>query len=83
MTDAMASVTIHQDAQVYATVLDAGKTVIHPVAETRHAGLQFARGTIRLDEVELKQGDRAAVRKESELKITAHDHAEVLLFDLA
>jgi redox-sensitive bicupin YhaK (pirin superfamily) len=77
------SVTIHQDAEVYATVLDAGKTVIHPVAENRHAWLQVARGTVRLNEVELKQGDGAAVRKESELKIIAHDHAEVLLFDLA
>jgi len=77
------SVTIHQDAQVYATVLDAGKTVIHAVAENRHAWLQVARGTIRLNEVELNQGDGAAVRKEIELKITARDQAEVLLFDLA
>jgi redox-sensitive bicupin YhaK (pirin superfamily) len=42
-----------------------------------------ARGTIRLNELELKQGDGAAVRKESELRITAHDQAELLLFDLA
>jgi redox-sensitive bicupin YhaK (pirin superfamily) len=77
------SVTIHQDAQVYATVLDAGQTVVHRLDENRYAWVQVARGTIRLAEVELKQGDGAAVRKESELVITAHDQAEVLLFDLA
>lgn len=77
------SVRIHQDARLYATVLDAGKTVVHALAEDRYAWLQVARGTIRLNELELKQGDGAAVRKESELRITAHDQAELLLFDLA
>jgi len=77
------SVKIHQNAQVYATVLDSGKTVVHRLAEDRYAWLQVARGTIRLNEMELKQGDGAAVRKENELRITAHDQAELLLFDLA
>jgi quercetin 2,3-dioxygenase len=77
------SVTIHQDARLYAAVLDAGKTVVHTLAENRYAWLQVGRGTIRLNEMELKQGDGAAVRKESELRITAHDQAELLLFDLA
>ena len=77
------SVTIHQDAQVYATVLDAGKTVNHAMAESRYAWLQVARGTVRLNEMELQQGDGAAVRKERALTVAAHDQAEVLLFDLA
>ena len=77
------SVTIHQDAELYATILDAGKTVVHTLSKNRYAWLQVARGTINLNEMELKQGDGAAVRKESELRITAHDPAELLLFDLA
>jgi redox-sensitive bicupin YhaK (pirin superfamily) len=77
------SVTIHQDARLYATVLDAGKMLVHTLAQDRYAWLQVARGTIHLNEMELKQGDGAAVRKESELRITAHDQAELLLFDLA
>jgi redox-sensitive bicupin YhaK (pirin superfamily) len=77
------SVTIHQDAQLYAAILDAGQTVVHALDEKRSAWLQVARGTIRLNEMELKQGDGAAVRSESELKISAYDQAEVLLFDLA
>jgi quercetin 2,3-dioxygenase len=77
------SVKIHQNAQVYATLLDSGKTVVHRLAEDRYAWLQVARGTIRLNEMELKQGDGAAVRRENELRIIAHDQAELLLFDLA
>jgi redox-sensitive bicupin YhaK (pirin superfamily) len=76
------SVTIHQDAKVYATVLEAGQTVTHPVDPDRYAWLQVARGTISLNGMELKQGDGAAVSKESELSVAAHDQAELLLFDL-
>jgi redox-sensitive bicupin YhaK (pirin superfamily) len=77
------SVKIHQDAQLYATILDADQAVAHTLAEGRYGWLQVARGTIRLNEVELKQGDGAAVSNESELRITAQDQAEFLLFDLA
>ena len=75
--------TIHQDARVYATLLDAGQRVDHALDENRYAWLQVARGTIKLNEVELKQGDGAAADHESRLRIIAHDDAEVLLFDLA
>jgi quercetin 2,3-dioxygenase len=77
------SVKIHQDARLYATVLDAGQTVVQALAENRYAWLQIARGTVRLNQVELKQGDGAAVGGERELTIDAHDQAEILLFDLA
>ena len=58
-------------------------SVVHALEGNRSAWLQVARGTIRLNELELKQGDGAAVRNERELTITANDQAEVLLFDLA
>jgi len=77
------SVEIHQDAQVYAAVLDAGQSVVHSLNDRRHAWLQIVRGTISLNEIDLKQGDGAGVSLERELRIAAHDQAEVLLFDLA
>lgn len=77
------SVTINQDARVYATLLDAEQIVTHSLDQNRHAWLQLARGTVRLNGMELKQGDGVAVSKESELSITAHDRAELLLFELA
>jgi len=77
------SVTIHQDAQVYATLLDAGQKLDHALPENRYAWLQIARGTVSLNGVDLKQGDGAAIETETTLRIVAHDEAEILLFDLA
>jgi redox-sensitive bicupin YhaK (pirin superfamily) len=77
------SVTIHQDARVYATSLDPDRKLDYALQENRYAWLQIARGTVKLNEVELKQGDGAAVNNEAMLRIIAHDEAEVLLFDLA
>jgi len=63
--------------------LVAGQTLVHPIDEKRSAWLQVARGTLRCNDHELTQGDGAAVREESELRLRSHDQAEVLLFDLA
>jgi redox-sensitive bicupin YhaK (pirin superfamily) len=77
------SVELHQDARLFASVLDAGQTLVHALDEGRYGWLQVARGTVRLNEVELKHGDGAAISNEREARITAHDQAEFLLFDLA
>jgi len=77
------SVTIQQDARLYATILDSGTTVEHPLDPDRSAWVQVARGTLSINGAELNQGDGAALRDEATVKIVAHDHAEVLLFDLA
>jgi len=77
------SVTIQQDARLYATILDAGTSVEHALGANRYAWLQVARGTIRLNEFDLQQGDGAAISSETDLKIVAREAAEILLFDLA
>ena len=77
------SVTIQQDACLYATLLDAGASVERTLGANRYAWLQVARGTISLNEIELQQGDGAALKDESDLKIVAQEPAEILLFDLA
>ncbi|MGH9966995.1 MAG: pirin family protein [Pyrinomonadaceae bacterium] len=77
------SVTIHQDASVFATVLDEGAEVIHQLESNRYAWLQVARGAVTLNGANLDQGDGAAIASETRLKITGREAAEVLLFDLA
>lgn len=83
------SVQIHQDARLYAAIIDAGNALTHELGPERYGWLQVARGSVSLNDVELGQGDGAAISQESELKIAARDHsehseqAEVLLFDLA
>jgi redox-sensitive bicupin YhaK (pirin superfamily) len=77
------SVRIHQDAKIYASLLDEGREVQHTLGEGRSAWLQVAAGSVTLNGVALKQGDGAAMREESDVRIAANEPAEVLLFDLA
>jgi redox-sensitive bicupin YhaK (pirin superfamily) len=76
------SVKIHQDAKIFASLLGDRQEVVHSLENGRSAWLQVAAGSVRLNDVVLKQGDGAAVSQESNLRITAEGPAEVLLFDL-
>ena len=77
------SITIQQDARLYAAILDAGASVEHTLGANRYAWLQVARGAVRLNEFDLQPGDGAAVSNETALKTVAQESAEILLFDLA
>lgn len=77
------SVTIHQDARLYVSLLSPGQEVTHALADGRYAWLQVAKGAIELNGKPLQQGDGAAVEKESKLTIKGKEEAEILLFDLA
>jgi len=77
------SATIQQDARLYATILDAGSVVEHNLAADRFAWVQVARGSVKSNQVHLNQGDGAAIRDETIIRLIADDESEVLLFDLA
>jgi redox-sensitive bicupin YhaK (pirin superfamily) len=78
------ALTIDQHSRVYASILDAGKTVSHDLPEGRHAWVQVARGSVTLNGQRLNEGDGAAVSKEARLEIVGgEDGGEFLLFDLA
>lgn len=77
------SVTIHQDAKLYVSLLKPGEEIAHAIAPDRHAWLQVAKGSVELNGKLLHQGDGAAVSEEKRLTITGKEDAEVLLFDLA
>jgi redox-sensitive bicupin YhaK (pirin superfamily) len=77
------SVRIHQDARLYAALVEAGQEVVHPIARGRHAWVQVARGQIELNGQPLAQSDGAAVSEEDELRIVGREPSEVLVFDLA
>jgi len=76
------SVRIHQDAKIFASLLDPGQQVEHALADGRDAWLQVAAGSVNVNDNPLKQGDGAGIRKESKITITATEAAEILLFDL-
>jgi quercetin 2,3-dioxygenase len=77
------SLRIHRDADVYAALLDEGKTVSHALRANRQAWLQVARGEVELNGQALAEGDGAGIRVERDLEIRGRSaDAEFLLFDL-
>jgi hypothetical protein len=73
---------IHQDAEVYASILEQGHSVSYVLAENRHVWLQLVHGSIRLNDVVMQEGDGGAVTGEPHLEISADAASEFLLFDL-
>jgi hypothetical protein len=77
------SVTLHQDARLYAALLAAGESVTHGLAPGRHAWVHVARGAVALGGERLEAGDAAAIDDAGAIEIAGTSGAEVLLFDLA
>jgi len=77
------SVTIHQDAKIYAVLLDPEHPVEHLLPPGRRAYLHVARGAVTLNGLELAAGDGARIEGESGLRLESGSSAEILLFDLA
>lgn len=77
------SVTINQNADLFASVIDAETTIRHNLAEGRKGWIQVARGSLALNGHTLEQGDGAALEGPLELVIESRDEAEFLLFDMA
>jgi redox-sensitive bicupin YhaK (pirin superfamily) len=77
------SVTIHQEANVYASILEDGAEVTHTVNPNRYAWIQVARGTVLVGDRLLNAGDAISSDQAGDLKITSQGNAEILVFDLA
>lgn len=80
------SVTIHQDANLYASLLTPGQTLDYEVQAQRFGWLHVARGSVRLNGEQLNAGDAVALVGGEKLTVEGQAGAftsELLLFDLA
>ncbi len=77
-----AAVHLHQDARVYAALLDGDEAVTHPLAAGRRAYVHVARGAVAVNGIALRAGDAARIEGEAAIRLDGGDAAEVLLFDL-
>jgi redox-sensitive bicupin YhaK (pirin superfamily) len=77
------SVTIHQDARVYATLLDGDERVVHRPAPGRRVYVHVARGSVAVNGQALAAGDALKAAGVGEIVLEAAQDAEALLFDLA
>jgi quercetin 2,3-dioxygenase len=76
------SVIIHQDAEIYASILNEDEQVKHALP-TGRGWLQVVCGAVEVNGHSLRAGDGTAVNDEPVLTVTAEsDDAEILLFDL-
>jgi redox-sensitive bicupin YhaK (pirin superfamily) len=77
------SITIHQNLDLYATLLAAGETASHRFAPGRVGWLQVARGTVQVEGQTLSAGDGAAISQTDLITFQGTEQeAEVLLFDM-
>jgi quercetin 2,3-dioxygenase len=77
------SVTIGQDARLWAAKLEKGGNASFVLPSGRHAWVQVARGKILLNGHALDTSDGAAISAEKKLDLEAKADSEILLFDLA
>jgi redox-sensitive bicupin YhaK (pirin superfamily) len=76
------SVTIHQDARLYASLLGQGESLIHPLTAGRTAYLHLIRGDLHVNGQHLHTGDAIKISGDAEVSIDKANAAEFLLFDL-
>ena len=77
-----AAVSIHQDARLYATLLDGEQAVAHDLAPGRRAYVHVARGRASVNGVALRAGDAVKLTGETAVRLERGEAAEVLVFDL-
>ena len=76
------SVKIHQDASLYAALVDGAEKVTHVLAAGRRAYVHVARGKVTVNGAPLEAGDAMKISSAGPVVLEQGADAEVLLFDL-
>ena len=76
------SVTIHQDARLYATLVNGDENVEYDIPAGRRGYVHVARGRVALNGDVLDAGDAAKLAGPAHITLAQGEDAEVLLFDL-
>jgi redox-sensitive bicupin YhaK (pirin superfamily) len=77
------SVTLHQDASIYAGLFDGSERAVHELAAGRRAYVHVARGSITVNGQALATGDALMAEDTAQIVLENGAGAEVILFDLA
>lgn len=77
------SLMIHQDIDLYASVLSSGDRITFEMGSDRFAWIQVARGIVTLNGESLREGDGVQINSPELLELTTDASGEILLFDLA
>ena len=76
------SVLIHQNASIYASIMQEGDALEHVLDEGRTAYVHLIRGSLVVNGTPLKAGDALKLTQEANVTLANAEDAEFLLFDL-
>lgn len=76
------SLSVYQDARVYAGLFDGDEQQRITLPAGRHAYVHVARGSLQVNGQPITAGDGARLRNVQEIEFSGGQQAEVLLFDL-
>lgn len=76
------SVLVHQDAYLFAALLDGDEQASHRLAGGRLGYVHVARGAVEVNGHQLEAGDALKISGEADINLKNAKDAEVLLFDL-
>jgi quercetin 2,3-dioxygenase len=76
------SVLIHQDAAIYASLLNGDGPLHHALAKDRIAYVHVIRGHVSVNGIALEGGDALKLTEETAITLTNAVDTEILLFDL-
>jgi len=77
------SVTVHQQVDLYASVLEPNTTIEHIVDDGRKIFVQIVSGEVVVNGQTVKAGDGVQITSEKLLTVTSTSEAEILVFDMA
>ena len=77
------SIGINQDADMYISRLNKGDELDFKLRPTRGAWIQVVRGKLEVNGKKIETGDAVSFENAEQLKITADEKSEVIVFDLA
>jgi redox-sensitive bicupin YhaK (pirin superfamily) len=77
------SLRIHQDANVFLSVVSDNTEIKHSVPANRYAWLQLLSGGVTVNGHSLASGDGVAISDEPAIVIQGNEESEFMLFDLA
>jgi hypothetical protein len=76
------SVLIHQDAAIYAAILNGADSAEHPLTAGRTGYVHVIRGQVTVNGTALGGGDALKITGETAIRLKQAEAAEVLVFDL-
>jgi len=77
------AVLVHQDAHVFVSRMNAGRSVEHPLAPGRGAYLYVIEGDVGMNGERMETGSAAQITDEERVEIAASSASELILVDVA